>query len=73
MRLHIDNKDIRIDAKLCDSMTAKSIQFVAKPSTMGKRIVIFVPAQFYKEFNEKMLLNKFMKFHGEEILDSAKK
>ncbi len=49
-------------------MTAKSIDFVAKPSKMGKRIVIFVPVQFYKEFNEKKLLNKFMKFHGEEVL-----
>jgi hypothetical protein len=54
-------------------MATKSIEFVAKPSKMGERIVIFIPVQFHKEFMEKKLLNKFMKFHGEEILDSAKK
>lgn len=54
-------------------MTTKSIEFVARPSKMGKRIVIFIPVQFYKEFNEKKLLNKFMKFYGEEVLDSTKK
>jgi hypothetical protein len=54
-------------------MTGKSIEFVAKPSKMGDRIAIFVPVQFYKEFMEKKLLNKFMKFHGEEILDSTRK
>ena len=49
-------------------LTIKSIDFVAKPSKMGKRIAILIPAQFHKEFLEKRLLNKFMKFHGEEIL-----
>lgn len=54
-------------------MTVKSIDFVAKPSKMGNRIAILIPVQFHKEFMEKKLLNKFMKFHGEEILDQQTK
>jgi len=54
-------------------LTVKSIDFVAKPSKMGNRIAILIPVQFHKEFMEKKLMNKFMKFHGEEILDQQTK
>ena len=50
-------------------LTIKSVDFVAKPSKMGNRIAILIPVQFHTEFLEKKLLNKYMKFHGEEILE----
>jgi hypothetical protein len=37
------------------------------------RIAILVPVEFHNEIIEKKLMNKFMKFHGEEILDQQAK
>lgn len=54
-------------------LSLKSIDFVAKPSKMGNRIAILIPVQFHKEFLEKKLLNKYMKFHGDEILEQQTK
>jgi hypothetical protein len=42
------------------------VDFVGKPSKMGKKLIIIVPSEFHDQF-EKML-GKFLKFHGEEIL-----
>lgn len=43
------------------------VDFVGKPSRMGKKIIIIVPQDFHKEFEK--VIGKFMKFHGEEIIE----
>lgn len=55
-------------------MPTKSIDFIAKFSRMGnERIAVLVPVEFHNEITEKKLMNKFLKFHAEEILESSKK
>ncbi|HZI70499.1 MAG TPA: hypothetical protein VFD60_04975 [Nitrososphaeraceae archaeon] len=48
-------------------LMARSVDFIGKPSKMGNKLIIIVPADFHKDFEK--LHGKFMKFHGEEILD----
>jgi hypothetical protein len=48
----------------------KSIDFVGKISTMGGKRIIIIPSEYHKDADK--LLNTFMKFHGEEILESKR-
>jgi hypothetical protein len=45
------------------------VDFIGKPSKMGKKLIIIVPSEFHIEFEN--MLGKFLKFHGEEILDKS--
>jgi hypothetical protein len=45
----------------------KSVDFIGKPSKMGNKVIIIIPSEFHKEFEK--LQGRFMKFHGEEILE----
>lgn len=44
------------------------VDFIGKPSKMGKKLIIIVPSKFHSEFEN--MLGKFLKFH-EEILDKS--
>ena len=41
-------------------------EFVAKPSRMGKKIIIIVPTEFHGDFDK--VINKHLKFKWQEIL-----
>jgi hypothetical protein len=45
------------------------VDFIGKPSKMGKKLIIIVPSEFHIGFEN--ILSKFLKFHGEEILDKS--
>lgn len=44
------------------------VEFVGKPTKMGKKIIIIVPNDFHDQFNAK-IMGKFMKFQGETIIE----
>jgi hypothetical protein len=46
------------------------VDFVAKPTRMGKKLIIIVPRDFHQEFEN--VVGKYMKFHGEEIIVKEK-
>ena len=45
----------------------KSVDFIGRPRYMGDRLFIAVPKDFEKDF--KSIIGKWIKFHGEEILE----
>ena len=47
-------------------MAKQQGDFIAKASTMGKRIVVIVPTDYHKDFQK--VIGKRLKFHWEDII-----
>jgi hypothetical protein len=47
-------------------LAKRVVDFVGKPSMMGKKLIIIVPMEYHSQFEK--IMGKFVKFHGEEII-----
>ena len=48
-------------------MASKPIDFIGRPTMMGKKMIIIIPTEFHKDFEKH--LGKLMKFRGDDVLD----